>query len=109
MWRGIDDDVILYGANDVRLLYNIMQEQLAECKNKDCIIAAKLECDACPSIAYSEWCGIKLNEEKWKDKLLQDTILQRNSLNKLNELVLQTDTLSKYVEKEVQGDLFYRI
>jgi DNA polymerase I-like protein with 3'-5' exonuclease and polymerase domains len=106
MWKGIDSDVILYGADDVRLLYDIMQKQLAECKNKDCIIAAKLECDACPSIAYSEWCGIKLDEKKWGDKLLQDTILQRNSLNKLNELVLQTDSLSRYVEKEIQGNLF---
>ena len=36
------------------------------------IKAAQLECDFVPSIAYLEWCGIKLDENKWRNKMIND-------------------------------------
>ena len=72
IWRGLDESVIVYASNDVRWLYQIMQSQIEECKNKECLIGAKLECDAVPAIAYLEWCGIKLDEDKWKAKMDKD-------------------------------------
>lgn len=71
-WRGIDDSVIKYAADDVVYLYDIMLSQLRDCKIKNCILAAKLECDFVPVIAYMEWCGIHLDETKWKAKMAND-------------------------------------
>lgn len=72
IWRGIDLKVIQYAANDVVYLYDIMQSQLKDCRERNCLVGAKLECDTVPSIAYLEWCGIKLDENKWKIKMQKD-------------------------------------
>jgi ribonuclease D len=64
IWRGLDTNVIVYAAGDVTYLEKIMQSQIAECHKKECIKAAQLECDAVPAMAYLEWCGIKLDQNK---------------------------------------------
>lgn len=72
IWRGLDDKVILYAASDVTNLEKIMHLQVAECKKKGCLVGAKLECDAVAPIAYMEWCGIHLDTDKWKAKMVMD-------------------------------------
>lgn len=72
IWRGLDEEVVLYAAGDVTYLEKIMRLQLEECKQKDCLRGAKLECDFVPVIAYLEWCGIKLDANKWKAKMAKD-------------------------------------
>ena len=54
IWRGLDTSVIQYAANDVTWLYDIMQLQIKDCKEKNCLVGAKLECDFVPVIAYLE-------------------------------------------------------
>ena len=78
IWRGLDTPVILYAAKDVEHLENIMWKQVAICKQLNCLRGAKLECDFTPVIAYLEWCGIKLDVEKWSVKMKSD-------LEKLNK------------------------
>lgn len=73
IWRGLDAKVIKYAADDVVYLEDIMWQQVEECKKKQCLVGAKLECDAIPAIAYCEWCGIKLDENKWKLKMDSDS------------------------------------
>lgn len=88
IWRGLDDDVIVYAANDVKYLESIREQQLAECKEKHCLRGADVENKFVPVIAYLEWCGIRLDENKWKLKI-QDNERQRDeSLNKLNQWVV---------------------
>lgn len=77
-WRGLDLEVIKYAAHDVELLEDIMDKQIIECKKKECLVGAKLECDFVPVIAYLEWCGIHLDADKWKKKMSNDL----NNLNK---------------------------
>lgn len=72
IWRGLDKKVILYAASDVTNLEKIMHLQVAECKKKCCLVGAKLECDAVAPIAYMEWCGIHLDVDKWKAKMIKD-------------------------------------
>ena len=72
IWRGLDEQVILYSANDVKWLEDIMYSQLKDCEEKQCKVGAKLECDFVPVISYLEWCGIKLDEDKWKAKMVKD-------------------------------------
>lgn len=64
IWRGLDEDVLAYAAADVQYLEDIMNAQAVKLKKQDLLKAAKLECEFVPVIAYLEWCGIKLDENK---------------------------------------------
>ena len=106
IWRGLDEDVIMYSANDVKWLEDIMYHQIKECKEKQCLIGAKLECDFVPAISYLEWCGIKLDENKWKEKMTMDKANLDKSLQDLNNYALNHPKLQKWVKQDLQGDLF---
>lgn len=106
IWRGLDTQVIQYAAGDVQYLGEIMKLQLKECKTKNCTLGAKLECDFVPVIAYLEWCGIKLDENKWRAKMLNDNIKLQEALTKLNNYCINHPKLQKWVYIDLQGDLF---
>lgn len=106
IWRGLDTQVIIYAANDVKWLEDIMWSQVADCKKKDCLKGAKLECDFVPVISYLEWCGIKLDENKWKAKMVKDKESLINAENKLNKFVTSNPSLSKFTIINRQGNLF---
>lgn len=106
IWRGLDTQVIIYAANDVKWLEDIMWSQVANCKKKDCLKGAKLECDFVPVISYLEWCGIKLDETKWKAKMVKDKESLINAENKLNKFVTSNPSLSKFTIINRQGNLF---
>ena len=105
IWRGLDDSVIVYAANDVKWLEDIVEKQIEECKRKDCIIGAKLECDFVPVISYLEWCGIKLDVDKWNKKMLKDKLNMQNGAIKLNIFTIALNNPKFYVSN-LQGDLF---
>ena len=88
IWRGLDSKVIQYAAGDVQYLGEIMKLQIKDCKEKQCLVGAKLECDFVPAIAYLEWCGIKLDENKWKEKMKNDSINLENAKKKLDDWLL---------------------
>lgn len=106
IWRGLDAEVIKYAANDVRWLEDIMWSQVKDCKDKDCLKGAKLECDFIPAISYLEWCGIKLDEEKWKTKMAKDKVKLDAAEKALNEFVVTNPNLSCFYKIDLQGDLF---
>ena len=106
IWRGLDTEVIKYAANDVVYLEDIMGLQIAECREKNCLIGAKLECDFVPSIAYLEWCGIKLSESKWRAKMNEDNTKLLESKEALDEYLIADSSLSKYTKVNLQGSLF---
>ena len=106
IWRGLDTQVIIYAANDVKWLEDIMWSQVADCKKKDCLKGAKLECDFVPVISYLEWCGIKLDENKWKAKMVKDKESLIDAENKLNKFVTSNPILSKFTIINRQGNLF---
>lgn len=106
IWRGLDITVIKYAAGDVTYLGKIMKRQLQDCKKKNCIVGAKLECDFVPVISYMEWCGIKLDEIKWKSKMRVDISNLKEAEKALNEFVIKTPELSKFTYIDRQGSLF---
>ena len=106
IWRGLDERVIEYAGSDVLYLEDIMWSQVADCKAKECLVAAKVECDFVPSIAYMEWCGIKLDEDKWKEKMKQDKEKLNIAVKALNDFVVRTPVLSRFTFIDLQGDLF---
>lgn len=106
IWRGLDDKVIIYAASDVEILGDIMKSQIQDCKDKNCTVGAKLECDFVPSIAYLEWCGIKLDQGKWKAKMIKDEKYLKEAEDALDKFVTDNPKLNNYYHINNQGDLF---
>lgn len=88
IWRGLDEEVIKYAATDVVHLYDIAAKQMADARRLKCTKAVKIECDFVPVIAYLEWCGIKLDIDKWKAKMAKDEAIRQEKLESLNQFVV---------------------
>lgn len=107
IWRGLDTSVILYAAGDVTYLEKIMQSQIEDLKKQDLLKAAQIENRAVIAIAYTEWSGIYLDEQKWKEKMVDDAAKLKEAENALNDFVIKTPSLSsKFTYVNTQGDLF---
>lgn len=106
IWRGLDTDVIKYAAGDVTYLEDIADAQYNECVKKGCVKGAKLECDTVPAMAYLEWCGIKLDESRWKAKMAKDQEHLEERKVLLDKFVTDNPLYSKYSHVDTQGDLF---
>lgn len=106
IWRGLDSSVIKYAAGDVVYLEDIADKQFLECKSKGCIVGAQLECAAVPAMAYLEWCGIKLDEKKWKAKMEKDqkNLAERKAL--LDQFIIDSGQFEEYTYVDTQGYLF---
>ena len=89
IWRGLDDRVVLYAAGDVVHLEDIRDQQINDCKIKTCAKAAQIENAFVPVIAYLEWCGIKLDSDKWQMKIRDNERQRDASLEKLNQWVVE--------------------
>lgn len=89
IWRGLDSTVVKYAAGDVVDLEDIMSLQIKDCKEKQCIIGAKLENAFVPVIAYLEWCGIILDVNKWNSLIKKNQQLKIDSEKKLNEWLVK--------------------
>lgn len=107
IWRGLDKSVILYAANDVKYLGSIMKAQVKKLRSiPNSLIGAKIECDVIPAVAYMEWCGIKLDENKWKKKMEKDKESLKSSLKDLNDYCMTKDCLKQFVKCDSQLSLF---
>lgn len=105
-WRGLDKKVIMYAAGDVTYLEQIMQSQLRDLKNKGLMKAAQIECGFVPVIAYLEWCGIHLDQDKWKQKMFKDQQNLSDSIKALDEFVTTNPKYKQFTYINTQGDLF---
>lgn len=106
IWRGLDSSVIRYAAGDVTYLERIMYSQIEDLKKQDLVKAAKIEFDFVPAIAYLEWCGIHLDQDKWKVKMKEDQKKLKMAEKALDDFVVKTPSLKEYVFIDTQGDLF---
>lgn len=105
-WRGLDKKVIMYAAGDVTYLEQIMQSQLRDLKKKGLMKAALIECDFVPVIAYLEWCGIHLDQDKWKAKMKKDQQNLQESIKALDNFVTSNPKYKQFTYINTQGDLF---
>ena len=110
IWRGLDSEVIKYAAGDVVFLEDIKEQQLQECIVKNCKIAANIENNFVPVIAYLEWCGIKLDTNKWNEKIKNNQEILNTNKNKLDTWLVnkakQDSRFKEFVHIDLQGDLF---
>lgn len=103
--EGLSDKVIKYGADDVKYLIPIHQAQRELLVEKGVERAADLENRFVNALAYTEHCGIKLDEVKWKQKCAKDLKHLKDVEIKLNNFLL-ADSHKYYKWIDSQLDLF---
>lgn len=105
IWQGISsEDVIEYAANDVKYLEKIMQAQQVELKSKGLLTAIDYENRFVLALSYVEYCGVRVDLEKWNEKMREDNKRLQEAENNLNNWIKENMPEYTYVER--QGDLF---
>lgn len=99
---GMTEEVIVYAANDVVHLEDIMNLQLKTITARGQKVALDIENEFVRVLAYIEYCGIKLDPIKWKAKMDKDAERLRIAEQKLNEWVVD------YVMKKNDPSLIAR-
>lgn len=107
IWRGLDTQVIQYAAGDVTYLEKIMWSQVEDLKKQELMKAAKIECDFVPVISYLEWCGIHLDQEKWRAKMENDEKLLSESKKALDAFVENMVSLNSQANKAEFEETFH--
>ena len=105
---GITDEVIVYGANDVVYLGDIMDAQINYFKSINAMPALKIECSAVLSIAYFEYCGVKIDEKKWLEIYKRNCKDLQTTIDALNTFVVNLGN-KKFIKNSIQLDLFQEI
>lgn len=105
--KGLTIEGIRYAAKDVMYLQDIRKIQFETARARNCVNALNLENAFVPAIAYLEWCGIHLDEEKWKEKMQKDEEQRLKYKNELDKYVItHTKLNNKFVSSVTQGSLF---
>lgn len=105
--KGLTPQGIIYAAHDVVPLQDIRKAQMQVAQSRSCLNAFIVENRFVPAIAYLEWCGVHLDEEKWRAKMENDERALKESLEKLNAFVVShTELNTKFVTTFTQPSLF---
>lgn len=101
---GLTDEVIIYSANDVVWLEDVMNEQVNLLTIRKQLAAMDIENRFVRVLAYIEYCGIRLDVRRWKAKMVKDEIRLREAETKLNEWVVNY-VLSKGEDAVIAYDI----
>lgn len=101
--EGLSDRVITYAALDCTYLQQIKEFQLKEVISQNRLIDLKIQNNFARVLSYIEYCGIRLDSEKWKEKVTEDLKSLQSKEKALNDELIRI----KHPEySNVQGDLF---
>lgn len=107
IWKGIHDTaVVQYAAEDVQYMELLMQKQLEVLKSKNLERAMDLLNRFEFPVAYMEFCGVRLDCDKWNEKIKRDKKELNHCLEELTQWLVDNDPNSPYLYKDRQGDLF---
>ena len=98
--EGLSLSVIKYGADDVKYLIPVMNSQLEEARKLDVHRAIELNNLFVPVIAYLEFCGVKLDVELWKEKIVRDTEKLHNLRKQLDDYILDNN-LQQFIDPQL--------
>lgn len=110
IWRKeLTDEIIIYSANDVKYLEDIMNKQLEILLPRGQKLALEVENKAILPTAYFEFCGVNLDVKRWKAKMAKDQEALDKAKERLDNFVVdmykKDKGLSKFI-KIVEPDLF---
>lgn len=107
IWKGLSDSsVVKYAADDVKYMSKLKEIQLEKLKEKGLEKAIDLLNRSTFHVAYAEFCGVRLNLEKWDQKIKKDKQDLLNLSKKMDEWLIANCPNSKYVKVNKQGSLF---
>lgn len=98
-------EVIRYAAYDVKVLPIIKRKQIELARERQLINAIKLENLFVVPLAYTEMCGLGIDQELWLKKVEGDEAILQSKEDVLNKWILdRKDQYMKYVDTQL--DLF---
>ena len=107
IWNGLRSiDTILYAANDVKYLEAIKDKQYKELAKKGLLKAVDYENRFVLPLAYCEYCGVKLDIDKWKAKMQKDKERELKAKEACNNWLIENIPNSPYITIDRQGSLF---
>ena len=98
--EGLSPRVISYAADDIKYLVKIREGQLKEAKTKDLVSVINLENRFTPCLAYIEYCGFKLDAEKWKTKMAIDSAKMEELEKALNDWIMEKG-LTQFIKQQL--------
>lgn len=107
IWNGLRSiDTILYAANDVKYLEAIKDKQYKELAKKGLLKAVDYENRFVLPLAYCEYCGVKLDANRWKAKMQKDKDRELKAKELCNKWLIDNIPDSPYITIDRQGSLF---
>ena len=107
IWKGIKDiPVVQYAAEDVQYMELLMNKQLEILKERGLEKAVDLLNRFEFPVAYMEFCGVRLDTNKWKQKMERDQAELDKALQEMCDWVVKNDPTCPYIYGNLQGDLF---
>lgn len=100
IYKGISEEVIIYAANDVVHLEDIMEAQLVILRERGQLYASCIENSFVRVLAYIEFCGIRLDPIRWQAKMKKDLARLQKAEKALNDWVIDY-VLSKNDPKRI--------
>lgn len=89
VWRRIlTDRIIKYSAEDVRYLEDIREKQIEILYPRGQKLALELENKTILPTAYFEFCGVKINKNKWNEKIKEDKRVYKEAEGNLNNYII---------------------
>lgn len=101
--EGLSDRVIVYAAKDIQYLSEIKHQQTKILIEKDIEGQLNVENRFTPCLAYIEFCGFKLDTDRWQAKMDKDSKRLIEAENKLNSWVMDRNFV-KFITQQL--DLF---
>ena len=107
IWKGIKDpSVVKYAAEDVEFMEILMNKQLEVLKERGLEKAIDLLNKFEFPVAYMEFCGIRIDIEKWVQKMERDKQELEKASKEMLDWIVKYDPSCPYIYVDLQGDLF---
>lgn len=103
--KGLSPEVIVYAARDVAFEIPIYTKQMLKIKAENLAVALQMENEFVRCLAYIEYCGVKLDVEKWKSKMAADKAKLDTALSDLNNWLI--DFYKEHKNRE--GYIAYKV
>lgn len=104
-WRGLDDTVIKYAAEDVSFLQDIKDKQMKLILRDNLQNALKLENRFVVSLARVSYNGLPINKAKWLKIASDNRIKLQEQWELLNSYIINNN-FNKYTNENISGLLF---
>lgn len=107
IWKGIKDtSVVRYAAEDVQYMEQLMSKQLGYLKKNNQEKAIDLLNRFVLVVAYMEFCGVKIDQDKWREKMKRDKEELDRCSKEMTKWLTENVPNSPYIYRDLQGDLF---